>query len=412
VSVRAILHVDMDSFFASVEVLVDPSLAGKPVIVGGSGDRGVVASCNYEARRYGIHSAMPSVRARRLCPHAVFVHGRYDLYSEYSQRIHQVFASFTPLVEGISLDEAFLDVTGSLRLFGSAPEIAWAIKGRVLDELQLDCAVGVAATKFVAKLASKAAKPRASRDSIQPGAGVLVIEPGHELEFLHPLPVSALWGVGEATEARLRRFGVETVGDLAAMPVETLERTLGKTGRHLHELAWARDPRAVEPEQPTKSISHEETYAQDHHDHAALRPEAVRMADAVAGRLRHHKLAGRTVSIKIRFHDFATITRSQTLSTPTDLGPVIARTAVGLLDEVDVGSGVRLFGVAVSNLVDGGARQLSLDDLSHDGPWDAASSAVDGIRERFGEKAVGPAALVGDRGLRVKRQGEQQWGPS
>jgi DNA polymerase-4 len=408
---RAILHVDMDSFFASVEVLADPGLAGQPVIVGGSGDRGVVASCNYEARRFGIHSAMPSVRAKRLCPHAVFVHGRYDLYSEYSQRIHAVFTTFTPLVEGISLDEAFLDVSGSIRLFGSAPEIAWAIKGRIRDELQLDCAVGVAATKFVAKLASKAAKPRAKRDLIQPGAGVVVIEPGRELEFLHPLPVGALWGVGEATESRLRRFGVETVGDLAAVPVETLERTLGKTGRHLHELAWARDPRSVEPDQPTKSISHEETYAHDHHDHDTLRPEAVRMADAVAGRLRHHNLAGRTVNIKVRFHDFATITRSQTLGTPTDLGPVIARVAVALLDQIDVGSGVRLFGVGVSNLVDGDARQLSLDDLTDDGPWHAASSAVDGIRQRFGEKAVGPAALVGDRGVRVKRRGEQQWGP-
>jgi DNA polymerase IV len=410
--IRSILHVDMDSFFASVEVLIDPSLAGKPVIVGGAGDRGVVASCNYEARRYGIHSAMPSVRARRLCPHAVFVHGRYDLYSEYSSRIHQVFASFTPLVEGISLDEAFLDVTGSIRLFGAAPDIAWAIKQRIRDELELDCAVGVAASKFIAKLASKAAKPRASLEGIEPGAGVVVIEDGHEIEFLHPLPVSALWGVGEATEARLRRFGVQTVGDLAQVPVETLERTLGKAGRHLHELSWARDPRPVEPDQATKSISHEETYAHDHHDHETLRPEAVRMADSVAGRLRHHQLAGRTVSIKVRFHDFATITRSHTLSTPTDVGPVIARVAVELLDQVDVGSGVRLFGVAVSNLIEGGARQLSLDDVGDEAAWGDASSAIDLIRERFGDKAVGPAALVGEQGLRVKRQGQQQWGPN
>jgi DNA polymerase-4 len=180
----------------------------------------------------------------------------------------------------------------------------------------------------------------------------------------------------------------------------------------LHELAWARDPRPVEPDQATKSISHEETYPHDHHDHDTLRPEAVRMADAVAGRLRHHKLAGRTVNIKVRFHDFATITRSQTLATPTDIGPVIARIAVTLLEQIDVGSGVRLLGVGVSNLVDGGARQLSLDEVSEEGQWSEASSAVDEIRERFGDKAVGPATLVGDRGLRVKRQGEQQWGPT
>jgi len=281
--------------------------------------------------------------------------------------------------------------------------------------LSLAASVGVAPSKFLAKLASKAAKPTASIQGAVPGPGVVVVEPGQELTFLHPLPVQALWGVGPATYRRLERFGVRTVGELAALPVETLVGALGQAlGKHLHELSWARDHRAVEPERAVKSVGHEETYAHDLHDVEALQGEAVRLADAVASRLRRAGVVGRTVTIKVRFHDFATITRSHTLPDAVDTGPAIARAARTLLESVDPSAGVRLFGVSVSNLDASGPRQLSLDDGADGagGEWDRASSAVDEVRRRFGDQAVGPAALVGRDGLRVKRQGDTQWGPS
>ena len=412
----SILHVDMDAFYASVEVLLDPSLGGKPVIVGGAGNRGVVASCSYQARAYGVRSAMPSTRARRLCPHAVFVHGRHDVYGEFSQRIHAIFHHYTPLVEGISLDEAFLDVAGARRLFGPPEDIAHQLRARIHDEIGLWCSVGASTTKFIAKLASEAAKPTASFQGPVPGSGVHVVSPGEELAFLHPLPVQALWGVGPATLSRLARFGLKTVGDLAALPVDTLVQSLGEAhGRHLHALAWARDERGVDPDQKVKSIGHEETYATDHHELEPLRREAVRMGDAVATRLRRAGMAGRTVTIKVRFHDFQTITRSHTLPTAVDTAPDISRAAIALLDQVDPAPGVRLFGVTVSNLSEGAAVQLSLDDAdattNTTGGWQGATAAVDAVRARFGDAAVGPAALVGERGLEVKQRGDQQWGP-
>jgi DNA polymerase-4 len=408
---RTILHLDMDAFYASVEVLVDPSLRGKPVIVGGSGNRGVVASCSYEARAFGIHSAMPSARARRLCPSAVFVHGHYDLYAEYSERLHEILRSATPLVEGISLDEAFLDVTGARRLLGPGPEIAADLRSRIEAHLGLRASVGVATSKLIAKLASKAAKPSASKTGVAPGPGVFVVEPGRELAFLHPLPVRALWGVGPATARRLDSFGVRTVGDLAAVPLDTLTTALGAVlGQSLHDLAWARDDSPVQPEREVKSISHEETYARDLHERVALAHEAVRLGDAVAARLRRAGKAGRTVTIKVRFHDFATITRSLTLPSAVDTGPAVAEVAEALLDHVDPAPGVRLFGISVSNLETGGARQLSLDDAAPG--WAEASLAVDAVRRRFGDQALGPAALVDGEGLHVKRQGDTQWGPS
>jgi DNA polymerase-4 len=447
--VPVILHVDMDAFFAAVEVKLDPSLAGRPVIVGGTGPRGVVAAASYEARRYGVHSAMPAARARRLCPSAVFVPGRYDTYSEISRHLHQLFQSFTPLVEGIALDEAFLDVTGAVGLFGDGPAIAQRIRRRVRDELGLSCSVGVAASKFVAKLASEAAKPRASRAGIDAGAGVVVVAPGEELAFLHPKPVEALWGVGQVTAGRLRALGVTTVGELAAVPVETLERAVGgANGRHLHALAWARDPRRVEPDRAVQSIGHEETYPTDRYDRVDLHRELVRMADAVASRLRAAALTGRTVTLKLRYGDFSTLTRSRTLSMGVDTGPAIARAAGRLLDAVDVDPGVRLLGVSVANLAAGATHQLALalggeeekkgDETDaaaggHDGPatgvslsgaaadrssesadlsWHDATRAIDRVRARFGDQAVGPAVLLSGAGIRLKRKGDQQWGPA
>jgi DNA polymerase-4 len=404
-----ILHVDMDAFYASVEVLEDPSLAGKPLVVGGSGRRGVVAAASYEARVYGVRSAMPSAQARRLCPHAVFVPGRYDRYTGYSERIHEIFESYTPLVEGIALDEAFLDVTGARRLFGTGENVAQQIRQRVRDDVGLSASVGVAASKFVAKLASEAAKPTALPAGITPGRGVVVVPPGEELAFLHPMEVNALWGVGPATWTRLRRLGVTTIGDLARVPVQTLEAAVGRShGRHLHELAWGRDPRPVEADREIKSVSHEETYAFDLDDPDRLHHEVVRMADAVAARLRAAGLAGRTVTLKVRYGDFRTITRSQTVPTPIDDGFAIAGLGSALLDQVEPGEGVRLLGVSISNLIHGEARQLS---LMLDGNGDRPTRALDEVRARFGENALGPAVLLDGNTLRVKRRGDTQWGP-
>jgi DNA polymerase-4 len=405
-----ILHVDMDAFYASVELLRHPELRGKPVVVGGAGDRGVVAAASYEARAFGIHSAMPSTRARRLCPHAVFLPGDHRHYGEVSARVMQIFKDVTPLVEPLSLDEAFLDVAGAVRLFGDPPAIARAVRARVLEQEQLTCSVGVAPNKFLAKLASEAAKPRATPQGIDPGTGVHVVEPGTELDFLHPLPVRALWGVGPQTQKVLDRHGIRTVAQLARYDEDELARALGQAhGRHLWRLAHGIDDRPVVPDQRPKSISHEETFAHDITDPARLRTEVVRMADAVADRLRAHGYSGRTVTVKVRFHDFDTITRSVTLPTAVDGGTEVARAAKELLARIETGAGVRLLGVGVTNLDESGAVQLRLDADADAGQWRSATEAVDAIRDRFGTDAIHPAAFTG-RG--AKRPGDQQWGPS
>jgi DNA polymerase-4 len=412
---RAVLHVDMDAFYVSVELRRRPELVGKPVVVGGDGARGVVAAASYEARRFGVFSAMPASRARRLCPDAVFLPGDHELYSRVSREVHEIFGSVTPLVEPLALDEAFLDVTGSIGLLGPVETIAAAIRARVRDELALQCSVGGAVNKLLAKLASKAAKPVASPGGVRPGRGVVLVEPGSELDFLHPLPVSALWGVGPATRARLDRLGVSTVGDLAQLERSVLMTALGAAqGALLHDLAWGRDQRPVEADREMKSLGQEETFGHDRHSLAELRHEAVRIADSVAGRLRATGTAARTVAIKVRFSDFTTITRSRSADSPVTTAAAILEVVEGLLIQVDPGPGVRLFGITLSNFTEA-AEQLSFDDL---GPgdrvrrdWTSTSAAVDAIRERFGTGAIGPASTVTNEGLRVGRRRKQQWGP-
>ncbi len=413
----------MDAFFVSVELRRRPELRGLPVVVGGTGPRGVVAAASYEARRYGVHSAMPGAIARRLCPNAVFLPGDHELYSTVSRDVHEIFHEATPLVEPLALDEAFLDVTGSLRLLGEGVEIGRHLRERILAGLDLSCSVGVAPNKFLAKLASVAAKPRATPAGVLPGPGVFEVARGGELAFLHPLAVQRLWGVGPATLERLQRLGVTTVGDLAALGEDTLVRAVGKAaGKHLAALSMGLDDRPVEPERAMKSIGHEETFARDLHEQAELRTELVRLSDAVAGRLRAGATGARTITLKVRFAGFVTITRSTTLRSPVATAAAILEAVGPLLAGVDPTPGVRLIGVHTSNFGEP-IEQLRLDELfSAAAPtgqqvttpaadWSDASAAVDAIRERFGTTAIGPASTVTRRGLRLVRRGAQQWGP-
>jgi DNA polymerase-4 len=408
--VPTILHVDMDAFFASVEVLDDPSLAGLPIIVGGAGARGVVASCTYEARVFGVRSAMPSVRARQLCPQAIFLPGRHGRYAEISGQLHRILADITPKVEPIGLDEAFLDVAGAIRMLGPPEQIAHALRDRVRDDLALGCAVGIGRSKMIAKLASRAAKPRASRTGLEPGPGVVLIGPDIELTFLHAPQVEALWG--------------RTVGDLAAVPPETLVHRLGKaSGLHLAALSRGKDPSPVTPDRPAKSIGHEETFSQDLVDPAELERHVLRMAESVATMLRGSSSAARTVTVKVKFKDLSLVTRSHTLGRAMTTGGAIGQVAAALLSGVDPGEGIRLLGVSASGLVEGGGDQLSFDlgDGRHEGEqsatsreqsWQDATAAIDAIRGKFGQSAVGSAAMVTNEGVQVPARRDAPWGPS
>ncbi len=403
----------MDAFYVSVELVRRPELRGRPVVVGGTGRRGVVAAASYEARSYGVFSAMPSARARQLCPDAIFLAGDHGHYSDVSARVMGVFAEVTPLVEPISLDEAFLDVTGALRS-RSATQIASELRSAIWKQEELSCSVGIAPNKFLAKLASEAAKPKPSRRGPVRGPGVTEVRPGRELEFLHPLPVSALWGVGSATQARLHALGVQTVGDLAALPVVTLTTSVGQAvGRHLHALAQGVDERPVEPDRETKSISHEETFAYDLTDPDAIDTELVRQSDAVAQRLRNHDLAARTATVKVRFGDFTTITRRSTSDRPFTTADELLRAARQLFTTIDPSAGIRLLGVGVAGLTADPGKQLSFEDLLGDTPASAAETAavIDDVRARFGDGAIGRASATVDGQLRVTRRGAQQWGP-
>lgn len=406
------LHVDMDAFYAAVEIRRRPELRGQPVVVGGTGSRGVVAAASYEARVFGIGSAMPSTRARRLCPHAVFLPGDHPHYGEVSERVMAILRDITPLVEPLSLDEAFMDVRGASRLLGPAPELAAGIRARILEQEQLTCSVGVASTKFMAKLATERAKPQVGPSGPVWGSGVHVVEAGSELDFLHRLPVTALFGVGPATSRRLLRLGVETVGDLASLPEAAVVTALGAAaGRQLHQLANGVDERPVVVNRLPRSISHEETFARDLHAATELEAEATRLADAVARRLRTSGLQSRTITLKLRFGDFKTITRSVTLPDPTDGTRDLVAAARELLAQIDVSPGVRLLGVGASGLVGASTRQLSFDEEPQ--AHDAAEQVTDEIRNRFGPSAIGPAvAIRTDQGLRSPSDGDQRWGPS
>jgi DNA polymerase-4 len=384
-----ILHVDMDAFYASVEIRDRPELHDKPVIVGGIGGRGVVCSATYSARTFGVRSAMPTSRARRLCPQGIFLPPNFPVYREVSSGVMAIFRELTPLVEPLSLDEAFLDVSGALRRTRKTPaELGAEIRRRVFADHRIDCSVGVASTKFIAKLASGMAKPN----------GMLVVPKASLLEFLHPLPVSALWGVGARTAEQLSRVGLNTVADVAAVALPRLRKAIGvASADHLHALANGHDSRSVVTDTPDKSIGAEETFAVDHHDRDVLRRELLRLAERTAGSLRARGLRGRTVSIKVRYADFTTITRSRTLQVATDVTQEVYRTACRLLDEQTPPGAVRLIGVRMEQLteVSEGGEQLTFDAPEHG--WRDADQAADQARSRFGTAAIRPASLLDGR---------------
>ena len=389
----------MDAFYASVHVRDDPTLAGRPVLVGGAGGRGVVASASYEARAAGVRSAMPMARALRMCPNAVVISPDFKRYTAASRQLREIFESVTPLVEPLSLDEAFLDVGGSVRLFGSPVQIGTLLRARICDELRLPASVGVAPNKYLAKLCSQQAKPgmrapRAGEDRWGFGTGVLHLPAADVEAFLGPLGVRALWGVGEQTAARLERFGIRTIREVLETPQATLDRIVGHAaGQQMARLARGRDERPVIPHEAAKGMSSEETFDRDVDDPAVLRRELLRLAEGVARRLRDADVAARTVTLKLRYANFNTITRAHTMAQASDAAQVLHAEAVNLLDALRLERvRVRLIGLGASNLVpSGAARQLRLDD---DDRWDNAERAADVARHRFGDGSVTRGALL------------------
>jgi len=385
-----ILHIDMDAFYASVAVRERPDLQGRAVIVGG-GHRGVVLSASYAARVHGVRSAMPVMRARRLCPHAVLVAPDFALFSAVSAAVMETFRSVTPLVEAMSLDEAFLDVSGAGRRLGSPARIGARLRAQIATEQQISCSVGVAATTDLAKLASRRAKPD----------GLLVVPRDRATAFLHPLDVGELWGVGEVTAEQLHRLGLRTVGDLAHTPLALLRRALGAaTADHLHTLSWGGGRSTVSPrrssDEPDRSMGADETFSRDTDDPDVIHRELLRLSAKLAGRLRTGALVGRTITLRVRFADFTTITRSHTLRDSTDVAVEIYTTATRLFDALGLQRArLRLVGVRVEGLrtAAGSSRQLELGAREHG--WAEAERAVDKAVARFGSNAISPAALIG-----------------
>ena len=390
-STATILHVDLDAFFASVELLSRPDLRGLPVIVAHDGPRSVVTAATYEARRFGVNSAMPLAIAKRRCPQAVILEPHFAAYQHYSRRVFAICDELTPSVERLGIDEAFLDVAGARRLIGSPVQVASILRERVRAETGLVCSVGAASTKFVAKLASGLSKPD----------GLLVVPSTETVGFLHPLPVSQLWGVGAKTEATLKSLGLATIGDLAEVPVERLRRMIGEAaGQRLHDLAWGRDPRVVETRAAEKSIGHEETFSTDVTDERVIHRELLRLSGMVAERLRRAGQHGRTVSIKVRFSDFSTVTRSRTMTEPTSTGRRIYEEALVLWRALGrQQDAIRLIGVRAEQLGEGGSGALWDDDET----WTQTEGVMDAVTERFGRGVMTPASLLHHRnGRRIE----------
>lgn len=396
---RVIFHVDMDAFFASIEQRDDPRLRGKPVLVGHAGKRGVVAAASYEARRFGCHSAQPMAVARRRCPQAIIVPGRHEVYLEVSAELFEILEGFTPVVEGLSIDEAFLDMSGTQRLHGPPRVAAERIRQAVAERLRLTCSVGIASAKFIAKIASDQDKPD----------GLTVVEPGRERAFLHRLPVRELWGVGPRTQQVLERYGVRTIGDIAELGLETLERDLGEHGRHLHQLSVGVDPRPVSPGRERKQVSHENTFGEDLRSRPEIEDWLLRQSTRVADRLVAKGLHGRKVHLKLRDTSFTTWTRQCSLDEPTQEARVIFAHARALLDRLEAEGKlralrIRLTGVGVSDFRrDAPARQLELlpvegaAEPTTDDRGEAVQDVLSEVRRRFGGKALGLAGVGGIR---------------
>ena len=383
-NLRKIIHVDMDAFYASVEQRDDPTLLAKPIVVGGKpNSRGVVCAASYEARKFGIHSAMPMEEAFRRCPHAVFLPVNIPKYHEVSLQIRQIFMTYTPIVEPLSLDEAFLDVTGSTSLFGSANTIGLTIKQRIQRELNLTASVGVAGNKFLAKLASDLQKPD----------GFVVVQPDRVQEFLDPLSVERIWGVGKKTAEQLNRINIKTVRDLRRLEQEYLTQLFGIWGSQLYQLAQGIDDRPVESERVAKSIGRETTFAMDIVDRDELETALLKLAVDVGRRLRKEAFRGKTVTLKVRYDDFRTVTRSQTLSQATDLDDVIYNEACNLLKGESLKQPLRLIGLTLHNLTDKLERQLSLfPEPQKDN--ETLTKVIDVLKEKYGEKSITRARLL------------------
>ncbi|MEW6433893.1 MAG: DNA polymerase IV [Myxococcota bacterium] len=384
---RFIIHVDMDAFYASVEQRDAPELLGKPVIVGGHPQRGVVLAASYEVRPFGVRSAMPMARAIKAAPHAIVVPPRFKAYVEASEAVFRIFERYTPLIEPLSLDEAFLDVTGSVGLFGKAWDIASTIRARIRKEVGLPASAGIADVKFVAKIVSDLAKPNGQKE----------VPPGTSKAFLAPLPVSRLWGVGPKTEEALRRLGLETIGDVAARDIAWLARKLGPSAQHFWDLSHGVDPRSVVPDREAKSVGAQDTFEEDLLGEAALLPHIHSQALRVGRRLRRAGVKARAVQLSVKYEDFTLVTRRRTLETPTDDGQLLYREALALLPKVDLSRRIRLTGVAGQELV-GENEQLGLFEEKSESRSDKLNAALDQIASKFGPTAVVTADLLGEDG--------------